>query len=88
MAGTTSGRTTDRGQSADPKDDVVTIVLDRRTAENIYYSLALALGGVGLSESARWFDGKKGKAKGRPKGNGKGKVPPKTYGRKEVPKGW
>ena len=49
--------------------DTVTIVLDRRTAENHYYALALALGGAGpLAEL-----GKKGGGKGK----GKGKTPPK-----------
>ncbi len=43
--------------------DTVTVVLDRRTAENYYYALALALGG------GDYGGGKKGK------GKGKGKTP-------------
>lgn len=51
--------------------DTVTVVLDRRTAENHYYALALALGAAGSLEGL----GKKG---GKGKGKGKGKTPSKT----------
>ena len=49
----------------------VTVVLDRRTAENLYYALALALSGVNWPEAAgRWA--RMGKA---PTGYGKGRSP-------------
>lgn len=57
--------------------DTVTVVLDRRTAENHYYALALALGGTGSL-----YGGKKGG-----KGKGKGKTPSKTPPKGETPKG-
>ena len=52
--------------------DTVALVLDRRTAENFYYALAMTLGG----EYAGGPIGKKGgKGKG---GKGKGRTPPKN----------
>lgn len=44
--------------------DTITVVLDRRTAENFYYALALTLGG----EYAGGSIGKKGGGKGKGKG--------------------
>jgi len=60
--------------------DTVTVILDRRTAENHYYALALALGAVG--STYRGEDGKgggKGKYPGKtpPKGKAPGYSPPK-----------
>ena len=60
--------------------DTVTVILDRRTAENHYYALALALGAVG--STYRGEDGKgggKGKYPGKtpPKGKAPGNPPPK-----------
>jgi hypothetical protein len=60
--------------------DTVTVVLDRRTAENHYYALALALGGA-ISFDAISKKGK-GKGKGRGKGKPQGKTPPKGKGPK------
>lgn len=54
--------------------DTVTVVLDRRTAENAYYALALALGAAAPLEGQR------------KKGNGKGKPPGKTPPKGKVPK--
>ena len=59
------------GKGANPTrdDDTCTIVIDRRSAENLYYSLALALGG--LSAGYDYGFGKKGKGKGsRPNNKG------------------
>jgi hypothetical protein len=81
MAGTTGVSGTGNNRTTET-DDVVTIVLDRRSAENLYYSLALSLGGVGRSVDRTLFDAKKGK----PRGKGKGKVP-KGYSQ-QPPKGW
>ena len=48
--------------------EAVTVVLDRRTAENVYYALALALSGVNWPEAAgRWA-----RAGKTPMGYGKG----------------
>lgn len=60
--------------------DTVTVILDRRTAENHYYALALALGAAG--PAYRGEDGKgggKGKYPGKtpPKGKAPGNPPPK-----------
>ncbi|MFY9611559.1 MAG: hypothetical protein WAU45_23470 [Blastocatellia bacterium] len=60
--------------------DTVTVILDRRTAENHYYALALALGGAGSL-----YGGKKG---GKGKGKGKGKTPGKTPPKGKAPKGY
>jgi hypothetical protein len=49
--------------------DTVTVVVDRRTAEDHYYALALALGAAG----ATLHGGEPGKGKG--KGKGKYKTP-------------
>jgi hypothetical protein len=64
--------------------DTVTVVLDRRTAENHYYALALALGGA-----SPYGNGKKGgKGKGKGKGKGPGSTPPKGQTPKgQTPKG-
>jgi hypothetical protein len=48
--------------------ETVTVVVDRRTAENIYYALAIALGGVDWPESGDYWRGKSHK--------GRGKTPP------------
>jgi len=49
--------------------ETITVVLDRRTAENAYYALALALGGVDRPEAVGEWTGKMtGKTH---KGNGK-----------------
>ncbi len=62
--------------------DTVTVVLDRRTAENHYYALALALGGA-----SPYGNGKKG-GKGKGKGKGPGRTPPKGQTPKgQTPKG-
>jgi hypothetical protein len=58
--------------------DTVTVVLDRRTAENHFYALALALGGAGPLIGP----GKKGKGKGKGKGNGKYPSKPGAKGTK------
>jgi len=56
----------------------VTVVLDRRTAENVYYALALALSGVDWPEAAgRWTRKMTGKAPGY---DGGGKGSPKDRG--------
>jgi hypothetical protein len=55
--------------------DTVTVVLDRRTAENHYYALALALGG-----GSPYGNAKKG-------GKGKGKDPGRTPPKGKAPKG-
>ena len=54
--------------------DTVSIVLDRRTAENFYYALAMTLGG----EYTGGPIGKKGGGKGKGNGKGKGSTPPKN----------
>lgn len=59
--------------------DTVTVILDRKTAENHYYALALALGG-----GSPYGNGKKG---GKGKGKGKGKNPGKTPPKGKAPKG-
>lgn len=59
-----------KGGTRDPQD-TVTVVLDRRTAENHYYALALALGG-----GSPYGNGKKG-GKGKGKGKNPGRTPPK-----------
>jgi hypothetical protein len=55
--------------------DTVVIVVDRRSAENLYYALALALGGLGEPKETSY--GKKGRGVGKyqiyPKG-----LPPKA----------
>jgi len=53
--------------------ETISIVLDRRTAENLYYSLAMTLGG----EYTGGPIGKKGGGKGKGNGKGKGGKPPK-----------
>lgn len=57
--------------------DTVTVVLDRRTAENHYYALALALGAAGPLGGVRKKDE-------RSKGKPPGKTPPKGKGPKRV----
>lgn len=57
--------------------DTVAVVLDRRTAENFYYALAMTLGG----EYTGGPIGKKG-GKGKGNGKGKGRTPPKNKPRK------
>lgn len=80
-----AGEPNDTGKrGADAENDVVTLVLDRRSAENLYYSLALCLGGVGRPLGHSLLS-KKGKGKG--KGNGKGKVP-KSYGKPAPKTSW
>lgn len=54
--------------------DTMTITLDRRTAENFYYALALALGG------AAPFDGNGKKNGGKGKGKSSGKPSTKAKG--------
>jgi hypothetical protein len=54
--------------------DTVAVILDRRTAENFYYALAMTLGGAYGGGPI----GKKGGGKGKRNGKGKGKTPPKT----------
>jgi hypothetical protein len=61
-----SWRGTYRG--AEGYGETVHVVIDRRTAENVYYALAIALGGVDWSEGDGW--GRKSHHKGR------GKTPP------------
>ena len=71
-----SGKGAARPWSVD--GETVTVVLDRRTAENAYYALALALGGVDRPGPVNKWTGKKtGKTH---KGNGKtvGKAFPRT----------
>ena len=66
------------GKGARRDGETVTVVLDRRTAENAYYALALALGGVDRPGPVDEWTGKKtGKTY---KGNGKtvGKAFPRT----------
>jgi hypothetical protein len=58
--------------------DTVALVLDRRTAENFYYALAMVLGG----EYTGGPIGKKGGGKGKGNGKGKGSTAPKN----KVPK--
>ena len=58
--------------------DTVSLVLDRRTAENFYYALAMTLGG----EYAGGPIGKKGGGKGKGNGKGKGRTPPTAKVRK------
>jgi hypothetical protein len=51
-------------------DDTVTIVVPRKSAEDFYYAIALAIGsraGYGPGLYAEWAPGKKG---GRPRGKG------------------
>ncbi|HSF25668.1 MAG TPA: hypothetical protein VLE20_15690 [Blastocatellia bacterium] len=64
------------GNTKGGTQDTVTVILDRRTAENHYYALALALGGAGS------LYGTKGG-----KGKGKGKDPGKTPPKGKAPKG-
>ena len=54
--------------------DTVSLVLDRRTAENFYYALAMTLGG----EYTGGPIGKKGGGKGKGKPKGKGSTAPKN----------
>src|SRR5262245_65475796 len=44
--------------------ETVTVVVDRRTAENIYYALAIALGGVDWPEAGEYWRGKSHKGRG------------------------
>jgi hypothetical protein len=52
-------------RSAEIYGETVTVVIDRRTAENVYYALAIALGGVDWSESADYWGRKSRKGKGK-----------------------
>lgn len=57
--------------------DTVTVVLDRRTAENHYYALALALGAAGPLGGVMNM---------KKNGRGKSKPPGKTSPKEKVPK--
>jgi hypothetical protein len=56
---------TNSGSSASDFDDNVTITLDRRVAEDLYYALALALGSNDFTLERVGKSGKNG-GKGRP----------------------
>ena len=73
------------GNTKGGTQDTVTVVLDRRTAENHYYALALALGGG--SPYGNGKKGGKGKGKGKGKGTCKGKNPGRTPTKGYTPKG-
>jgi hypothetical protein len=60
------------GQSApDPYGDTVTVVVPRKTAEDFYYAIALAMGGGTLDEFG-WAPGKNGNGLGGKDPGGKG----------------
>jgi hypothetical protein len=63
--------------------DTVTVVLDRRTAENVYYALALALGGVDWPEATEGWSGTTGKGNGKTHGKGSPKDAWAGYHRKK-----